>query len=181
MKLDIEPGTTSKRIGIFMLDSSKTDGSGLAALTFASGSLTWHYWREDHGNVAATSVTLATMTRGTWATGGFIEKDATNMPGLYELGVPDAVLAKGAKWAIMVLKGAANMAPVTIELQLSQEDIDGLTLVEAQRVILAGMAGKLSGALTTNVKVRDIPDTKNRINATVDLAGNRTAVTVDGS
>lgn len=50
---------------------------------------------------------------------------------------------------------------------------------EVMRVLMAAAAGKLSGAATTNVKMRDQADTKDRIDATVDANGNRTAVTVD--
>ncbi len=119
MKLLIKAGTTSKRIGIFVQDSSQTDGRGLSGLVFNSAGLTWYYWREDQGNVGGSSVTLATATRGTFASGGFIEKDATNMPGFYEIGIPNAALATGADWVVMVLRGATNMAPVTIEIQLN--------------------------------------------------------------
>ncbi len=52
---------------------------------------------------------------------------------------------------------------------------------QAARIILASQGGKVSGAATTNVKVRDVGDTKDRINATVDSSGNRTAVTLDAT
>jgi len=147
MKLIIKKGTTSKRVGIFVQDSSLTTGAGLAGLVFNSASLTWHYWREDQGNVGATSVTLATATRGTWATGGFIEKDATGMPGMYEIGIPDAVLATGANWAIMTLKGATNMAVVTIEIQLT--DFDPNDAVRAGLTALPNAAAEAAGGLYT--------------------------------
>jgi len=57
----------------------------------------------------------------------------------------------------------------------------GMTLRQAQRLILAALAGKLSGAATTSIAIRDTNDTKNRISATVDTDGNRTAVTLDAS
>lgn len=47
------------------------------------------------------------------------------------------------------------------------------------RLMLAALAGKLSGAATTSVTIRDTNDTKNRISATVDANGNRTALTYD--
>lgn len=53
------------------------------------------------------------------------------------------------------------------------------TLRQALRVILASLAGKLSGAATTTATIRDVGDAKNRIVATVDADGNRTAVTYD--
>lgn len=118
MKLIIKKGTTSKRVPVFVQNSSSTTGAGLTGLVFNSAGLTWYYWREDEGNVGATSVTLATATRGTYTSGGFIEKDATNMPGCYEIGVPNAALATGAGWVTMMLKGATNMAPLPIEIEL---------------------------------------------------------------
>ena len=55
------------------------------------------------------------------------------------------------------------------------------TLRQALRIILAAAAGKLSGAATTSVAIRDVGDTKNRISATVDADGNRSAVTLDNT
>jgi len=49
------------------------------------------------------------------------------------------------------------------------------------RILLARMAGKASGGGTANIKFRDLADTKDRIDMTVDSAGNRSAVTLDGS
>ena len=49
------------------------------------------------------------------------------------------------------------------------------------KLISAALAGKLAGAATTTVTIRDIGDTKNRITATVDADGNRTVVTHDTS
>lgn len=55
----------------------------------------------------------------------------------------------------------------------------GVTPRQALRGILAAALGKLSGAATTTVVIRDANDTKDRITATVDADGNRTAVTKD--
>lgn len=57
----------------------------------------------------------------------------------------------------------------------------GWTPRQALRVILAALAGKLSGAGTGSVAIRDVGDTKDRIAATVDADGNRSAVTHDKS
>ena len=56
-----------------------------------------------------------------------------------------------------------------------------LTPREALRLIVAASAGKLAGADGTQISIRDINDTKDRIVATVDEHGNRTAVTTDGT
>jgi hypothetical protein len=53
-----------------------------------------------------------------------------------------------------------------------------ITVRQALRVLIAGMAGKLSGAATTTVTIRNVADSANVIVAAVDADGNRSAVTV---
>lgn len=56
----------------------------------------------------------------------------------------------------------------------------GLTPRGQMRLVAAAEAGKASGLATTTVTLRNaVADTKNRITATVDANGNRTAVTTD--
>jgi hypothetical protein len=55
----------------------------------------------------------------------------------------------------------------------------GYTAKQSMRLILSSLAGKLSGAATTTVTIRSATDAKDRIVATVDSDGNRTAVTHD--
>jgi hypothetical protein len=60
------------------------------------------------------------MTLGTWATGGFVAVDATNLPGFYEIGLPNALTTNtntNRSWAVMMLQGAANMVPTPVEIQ----------------------------------------------------------------
>lgn len=103
---------------VFLQDSSSATGGGLTGVAYNTSGLTWYYWREDTGNSGGVSVTLTTATRGTWTSGGFKEIDASNLPGFYEIGIPNAVLASGASWAVLTLRGVTNMVPVKIELQL---------------------------------------------------------------
>lgn len=56
-----------------------------------------------------------------------------------------------------------------------------LTLRQAVRIYLAALAGKSAGGGTATITFRDKADSKNRISATVDADGNRTAVTLDGT
>lgn len=57
---------------------------------------------------------------------------------------------------------------------------DGLTVRHALRLIAAATAGKISGAATTTITIKNaIVDDKERIIATVDGDGNRTAITYD--
>jgi hypothetical protein len=55
------------------------------------------------------------------------------------------------------------------------------TLRQAVRLMRASLVGKLSGAASTTVTIRDAADTKNRITATVTADGDRTAVTTDAT
>lgn len=56
----------------------------------------------------------------------------------------------------------------------------GLTVRQALRLIAAANAAKLSGAATTTITIRNaVADSKDRIVATVDSDGNRSAITYD--
>jgi hypothetical protein len=74
---------------------------------------------------------------------------------------------------------ATGMEAGAIDAILDDPIGDGsITLRQALRVLVAGMAGKLSGAETTTVTIRNLADSANVVVATVDADGNRTAVTV---
>lgn len=64
---------------------------------------------------------------------------------------------------------------------LAGGDIDGYSLEEAQKIILAAVSGILSGGGTTTISVRAADNSKVRITATVDDNNNRTAVTLDAT
>jgi hypothetical protein len=119
MDYQIQAGQTSRRIAVFIADASAGDGSGLTGLVYNTSGLTCYYWREDQGDAAATSVTLATATRGTFTSGGFKEKDSTNQPGMYEFGIPDAALASGASWVVFLFKGASGMVTTLVTVRLT--------------------------------------------------------------
>jgi len=56
----------------------------------------------------------------------------------------------------------------------------GLTVRQTLRLILAATAGKVSGAATTSMAFRNaLADSKDRITATVDANGNRSAISYD--
>jgi hypothetical protein len=118
----IKKGTTSKIIPLFIRDSTSTSDAGLSGLTFSASGLTCYYRREDSGNNNATQIVLATMTRGSWVTSGFVAMDDNNLPGHYEFGVPNALLTSGAKWTDVELKGATNMFPCRIRIDLNDGD-----------------------------------------------------------
>lgn len=57
----------------------------------------------------------------------------------------------------------------------------GRTIRQAMRIVLSALAGLGSGLGTATVKYRDTNDSIDRITATVDASGNRTAITLDAS
>ena len=62
------------------------------------------------------------------------------------------------------------------------EQVDGTTTArQSVRLQNSALAGKASGLGTTTAVFRDLADTKDRISATVDADGNRTAVTRDAT
>jgi len=82
----------------------------------------------------------------------------------------DATLAAIAALSIPSASTIASaVAAIVIET--------GYSLTQVLQLIAAATAGKLSGAATTTNTFRNLPDSANRITATVDSDGNRTAVT----
>lgn len=123
MKIARKPGATSQILQVFIQDSSSTTGAGLTGLVYNSSGLTAYYHRDT--DTTATAISLVTMTVGTYTSGGFKEIDATNMPGWYQFCPPNAVFASGASSAGIHLKGATNMAPLPIEVDLgTQVDVE---------------------------------------------------------
>ena len=126
--LAIKQGATDQTVYIFVQDSSETTGVGLTGLVHNTASLTAYYVRN---RGSATQITLATLAAANSAhsDGGFKEVDATNMPGIYRLDLPDAACASGADEVIVFLKGATDMAPVAKEILLTAVDLqDGVRM-----------------------------------------------------
>ncbi len=195
-KVSLVTGTTSYIAQVFIQDSSSTTGAGLTGLAYNSGSLTAYYHRDT--DTTATAITLVTMTVGTFTSSGFKEIDATNMPGWYQFCPPNAALASGAKSVGFHLKGATNMAPLALEIELTavnnQDSVRyGMTALPNAAAAASGgllISGSNSGTttlgaltvtgattLTGNVALADglsiaAPSTSNR--AGLDIAGNGT-------
>lgn len=131
MKLSILAGSTSESVNIFIADSASTTGAGLTGLVFNSAGLT-AYYTHSGTNAAATAITLATLAAvgSAYSSGGFKEIDATNMPGWYRLDLPNAVLAASKGRCVAVhLKGATNMAPLPIEIELTATNNQSSTVL----------------------------------------------------
>lgn len=179
MKELIVKGLTSHLIEIFVLDSSKTDGSGLTGLAFGDAGLVAYYYRS--GAAGETAITLATMTLGTWATGGFIEIDAINMPGYYQISVPDAAFASGVDKVNMIIHGAANMAPVPIEIQLTDINVnDGAAGGMSRLDVAVSSRNSVIPPSVTQFNARTILAASYGLEATNQLIKTQTDKIVDG-
>jgi hypothetical protein len=123
MKLALVKGATSVSVAVKVLDSSSTAGAPLTGLVFNTSNLVAYYWRPGG---TATAITLATLAnaQAAWSSGGFVAVDGTNMPGLYRLDIPNAVLAAGVDTCYVQIRGATNMVPVDIEIQLTSMNLN---------------------------------------------------------
>lgn len=151
----VTKGATSVILDIFIQDSTSTTGAGLTGLAFNTASLVCYRARSDDGNAGGTSISLATATLGTWSTGGFKEKDATNMPGWYEFGIPNNAVASGSNFCGVLFKGAANMVPLPVLIQLTTVDFQdaalGITNIAAIKTQTDKMAFTVTNQIDANV------------------------------
>ena len=73
---------------------------------------------------------------------------------------------------------AAVSTRATVATILAGNIEDSITVAHAMQAILSACAGKSDGGGSTTIHFRDQADSKNRITATVDANGNRTAITL---
>jgi len=124
MKLALPAGSTSVIVHVFALDASETTGAGKTALAFSD--ITAYYVRAGGALTALTLVDITTL--GTWDTDviddklGFKLLHDTNAPGLYEVHLPNNILAAGATQVTVQLR-ATDMAPIVLEIQLAGVDV----------------------------------------------------------
>lgn len=121
MDMSVPAGSTSV-IAEFKIFDRGTDSEGLAGLAHNTTNLIAYYHRESAG--PDVQIPLIDMTLGTWASGGFKEVDAATMKGVYQLGLPDAIFASGAKRATILLSGAENMVAKEIRIDLTDQTYD---------------------------------------------------------
>jgi hypothetical protein len=139
-KLFVQAQATSNRSEyVFVQDSASTTGGGKTGIAYNAASFTAYFVRPLG---SATAITLATQTvTGAWSSGGWVEVDATNLPGIYRFDIPNAVFATGVDHAVVMLKGASGMAPVSLEYQLTGFDpaTSWLTTVQTTAAVWNGV------------------------------------------
>lgn len=179
----------------------EANGLATATLTLVSG-------RNVAGTsdgVAAVSGTAQLVVSGAGSADGVATASGNILAALAAAGTSDgAATASGAVnalgWVAGTSDGVATASIVSyatgqligsiapaVELEasifstylLDSEDVEtGMTLREALRIVLSASGGKVAISGDT-VTIRDVNDTKDRITATTDTNGQRTAVTLD--
>lgn len=126
--ITIAPGSTSQSIELYL---------GATGLTASTSGLSARYNRT---RTASVSIPLVARTIAqAWTAGGFAEVDATNMPGVYRVDIPDAALAAGADDVTVVVRGASGTNGAVMTVKLSS---GGLTSAQT--------ASAVWGALTND-------------------------------
>jgi len=171
MKKILKAGATSQTIDIWVGNSSSTTGAGLTGLVYNSAGLTCYYRVGATGN--ATALSLANQTAyGAWTQGGFAEISSTNMPGIYRLDLANATVASAGS-ASLSLKGATNMAPVNIELQMVTNDFEAGVVSSVTGGVGGNITGAVLGGMTGNI-------TGNLSGSVGSVAGNVTGAVLGG-
>jgi hypothetical protein len=71
---------------------------------------------------ARVGINLVSQTvSGFWTSGGFVEVDAVNMPGLYRIDIPDLAFVSGVNQVTLMIKGYNNTNGALVTYQFTQE------------------------------------------------------------
>jgi hypothetical protein len=106
----IRAGTTSKTEFLYL----STTG-----MAFNSVGLSASYVRPGSARVG---ITLVTQTvSGSWTSGGFVEVDSVNMPGIYRFDIPNAVFASGVNSAAIEIFNSNTNDRFVITYHFTQE------------------------------------------------------------
>lgn len=145
--------------------------SGSASIT-AAGAITANVFA---ARVASATVTAAATVTGTAKALGFMSASIAGVGSVSATRYARGTLAAA-------ITPFTDLSPQTLATQiLDAEDIESsMSVRQALRLIAAATAGKVSGASGTTITIRSaVADNKDRIIATVDSAGNRTALEYD--
>jgi hypothetical protein len=151
--ITIAPGSTSQSIELYL---------GATGLTASTSGLTARYNRT---RTASVSIPLVARTIAqAWTSGGFAEVDATNMPGVYRLDLPDAALAAGASDVTIVVRGASGTNGAVLTVTLSS---GGLTEAQTASAVWGASVAGYSGGSTFGGVVTETSSVVNGIEGEV--------------
>ncbi len=119
-------GNTDVKLLVKLYDSTSDLNEGITGLVFNSSGLQAYYYRP--GAASATQITLATLgsLNAAHSDGGFLEVNATNMPGWYLFHTTDAMWTSGVDHVVLTFKAASglNMVQSDIVFQITAFDLD---------------------------------------------------------
>jgi hypothetical protein len=113
------PAGASGYILRFVAINSST-GNAFTTLAFNSSSLLVTYCRKGSAPVVISPVTATPLA---YTASGLVLVDATNAPGLMELGLPDAAIAAGVDEVHVFVKGVTNLQDTVIRLDLAGSSV----------------------------------------------------------
>src|SRR5690348_3428140 len=109
----MKAGTKSKLLLVHATSTKDASGKTGLARNLSTGSA--GYVRE--GESASHQVQMVEGRVGEWASGSFAEIDPELLPGLYQFGAPDEMLAEGSARAVLLIRfPEAVIKPVEIHL-----------------------------------------------------------------
>ena len=109
----MKAGTKSKLLLVYATGTDGTSGQTGLSKNLRAGSAA--YIRE--GDSAAHAVPLAEGQVGQWASGALAEVDSELLPGVYQFGAPDEMIAEGSARAVLLIRFPETMIkPVEINL-----------------------------------------------------------------
>jgi hypothetical protein len=147
MSYALKKGTTSKILLIHALEAADLR-SGKKGLSSRAGDASAAYIRE--GEAQVQRIPLVEGKLGEHRAGSFVEVDRKLLPGLYQFGVPDEMLAAGAETVTLMLKfPGAVIEPAFIHLvAYDPQDADRLGMSalgpEGRRAALRGAFPRLT-------------------------------------
>jgi hypothetical protein len=125
--ITIAPGSTSQSIELYL---------GATGLTASTSGLSAYYNRTRTADVQIPLVARVidgSNPSGVWTAGGFAEVNASTMPGVYRLDIPNEALAVGADDVTVVVRGASGTNGAVMGIKLSS---GGLTSAQTAAAIL---------------------------------------------
>jgi hypothetical protein len=123
--ITIAPASTSQSIELYL---------GATGLTASTAGLSARYNRTRTASVdipLVARVIDGTAPTGGWIAGGFAEVDATHMPGVYRLDLPNEALAAGADDVTVVVRGASGTNGAVMTIKLSSGGLTGAQTASA--------------------------------------------------